>query len=205
MCLGKGVQAHLRYSEYRVIRLDRERARVDGGVRKATARARPRACASAVRGQRVLRGERWRSLARATRARAARRSGERPGARRVLAASGRLTSFLRRDSPKIYRRIEHTVALNLCHPKSRVSLQIHKMSHLQRILLQTSVQMVVLTSTHLPLRSMRMLALVHALSLPSAPARYPFRSPPCRSHLARTHPLCVSCQQCYELITWGRP
>ena len=94
---------------------------------------------------------------------------------------------------------------NLCHPKSRVSLQIHKMSHLQRILLQTSVQMVVLTSTHLPLRSMRMLALVHALSLPSAPARYPFRSPPCRSHLARTHPLCVSCQQCYELITWGCP
>ena len=96
-------------------------------------------------------------------------------------------------------------ASNLCHPKSIVSLQIHKMSHLQRILLQTSVQMVVLTSTHLPLRSMRMLALVHALSLPSAPARYPFRSPPCRSHLARTHPLCVSCQQCYELITWGRP
>ena len=32
------------------------------------------------------------------------------------------------------------------------------MSHLQRILLQTSVQMIVLTSTHLPLRSMRMLA-----------------------------------------------
>ena len=91
------------------MRLERERARVDGGVRKATARARPRACASAVRGQRARRGERWRSLARATRARAARRSGERPGARRVLAASGRLTSFLRRDSPKIYRWIEHTV------------------------------------------------------------------------------------------------
>ena len=54
---------------------------MEGGVRKATARARPRACASAVRGQRVLRGERWRSLARATRARAARRSGERSGAR----------------------------------------------------------------------------------------------------------------------------
>ncbi|EOD37495.1 hypothetical protein EMIHUDRAFT_225348 [Emiliania huxleyi CCMP1516] len=72
MCLGKGVQAHLRYSEYRVTGLVRERARVDGGVRKATARARPRACASAVRGQRVLRGE--------------------------------------RDSPKIYRRIKHTVA-----------------------------------------------------------------------------------------------
>ena len=109
MCLGKGSQAHLRCSEYRVTGLVRERARVDGGVRKATARARPRACASAVRGQRARRGERWRSLARATRARAARRSGERPGARRVLAASGRLTSFLRRDSPKIYRCIEHTV------------------------------------------------------------------------------------------------
>ena len=95
------------------MRLVRERARVDGGVRRATARARPRACASAVRGQRARRGERWRSLARATRARAARRSGERPGARRVLAASGRLTSFLRRDSPKIYRRIEHTVSVRL--------------------------------------------------------------------------------------------
>ena len=86
-------------------------------------------------------------------------------------------------------RASELTLLNLCHPKSRVSLQIHKMSHLQRILLQTSVQMVVLTSTHLPLRSMRMLALVHALSLPSAPARYPFRSPPCRSALAPgSHP-----------------
>ena len=54
---------------------------------------------------------------------------------------------------------ERARGANLCHPKSiAVSLQIHKMSHLQRILLQTSVQMIVLTSTHLPLRSMRMLA-----------------------------------------------
>ena len=71
---------------------------------------------------------------------------------------------------------------NLCHPKSIVSLQIHKMSHLQRILLQTSVQMIVLTSTHLPLRSMHMLASRTCTLSSVAPAQYPFRSPPCRSH-----------------------
>ena len=95
---------------------------------------------------------------------------------------------------------------NLCHPKSRVSLQIHKMSHLQRILLQTSVQMVVLTSTHLPLRSMRMLA-SRTCTLSSVRTRTVPITHSRAHHAARTHthPLCVSCQQCYELITWGRP
>ena len=96
------------------------------------------------------------------------------GVRRVVLARGELDRLegpgyaarrteLRRKAKEAARTRDRQAAApqdeaNLCHPKSRVSLQIHKMSHLQRILLQTSVQMIVLTSTHLPLRSMRMLA-----------------------------------------------